>query len=294
MTQNTDVADRHPMDPERVYDRAGQHEWTRHDSTPVNRLAFDTTREYLRECLPAEGRVLDVGGGAGRYATWLASEGYAVTLVDRSTEQCRLARRNCEERGVDDDVRVLEGDLRDPPVEGPFDAVCCLGGPLSHVLDAEERRGALAGFRDLVPDGAPVVVSVLGRLAAVQSVLRNSPTEYSLATELAAHGDYTVDLAREHGVDPEAVPFEAHYYRREEFEADLSAAGLTVDRTVGLEGPATNGARDVASLFEDADDADDSDGPDALDAHLRSVARELREDDAVVDWANHLLAVARA
>lgn len=287
MTPN-DADDRHPMHPERVYDRAGEREWTRHDRTPVNRLAFDTTREYLRETLPESGRVLDAGGGAGRYAVRLASAGHEVTLVDRSAEQCRVARRKAEEHGVDDRVRVREGDLRDPPVAGPFDAVCALGGPLSHVLEADERRAALEGFRDLVPDGAPIVVSVLGRLAALQSIVRNSPSEYSLLTDLAAHGDYTVDLAREHGVDPEAVPFEAHYYRADELTAELEGAGLTVEQLVGLEGPATNGDRDLAALFEESDDAD------ALSANLRAVARELREDRSVADWSNHLLAVARA
>jgi SAM-dependent methyltransferase len=285
MSPSDDAADA-AMDPQRVYDRAGEREWTRHDRNPVNRLAFDATREYLREHLPPEGHVLDAGGGAGRYAAWLASEGYEVTLVDLSAEQCRVARENLTERGLDDRVRVVEGDVRDLPVDGPFDAVCSLGGPLSHVLDADDRRRALAGFRERLPEGAPVVVSVLGRLAALQAIVRNSPAEYSLLTEFAAHGDYTADLAREHGVDPEAVPFAAHYFRADEFEAELTAAGLTVERLVGLEGPATNGDRDVAALFDEGD-------PDALDADLRAVSRELREDRAVVDWANHLLAVAR-
>src|SRR5438046_7822299 len=41
-----------------------------------------TQEIILRHLPPPPGTVLDVGGGTGVYACWLASRGYRVTLVD--------------------------------------------------------------------------------------------------------------------------------------------------------------------------------------------------------------------
>jgi hypothetical protein len=65
-------------------------------------------------------------------------------------------------------------------------------------------------------------------------------------------------------------------------EAELTRAGLTVERLVGLEGP--------ASVMEpELKDA----SPDAIDA-VREVVRMLRDDRTVADLSAHILAICRA
>ena len=58
-------------------------------------LEFARMRDLIGRFLaPPPGVVLDVGGGPGRYACWLAAEGYQVHLVDpvpRLVEQARAA-----------------------------------------------------------------------------------------------------------------------------------------------------------------------------------------------------------
>ncbi|MDL4821996.1 methyltransferase domain-containing protein [Actinomadura opuntiae] len=47
------------------------------------RLELWRTQDVLRRVLPAPpARVLDVGGGPGVHAEWLAADGHAVELVD--------------------------------------------------------------------------------------------------------------------------------------------------------------------------------------------------------------------
>ena len=49
----------------------------------IGRLELARTESLLRRLLPpAPSRVLDVGGGPGRYAAMLAHQGYEVVLVD--------------------------------------------------------------------------------------------------------------------------------------------------------------------------------------------------------------------
>lgn len=269
------------MDPRRYYDEFGDGEWRRLERDPVGRLEFEGTVGALEDHLPPAGRVLDAGGGPGRYAVWLAERGYAVEHLDLSGEQVRIAREKAAEHGVADAVTCRQGDVRALPfAEGAFDAVCCLGGPLSHVLAPAERETAVRELGRVARDGAPVMVSVIGRLNAVRYGLRHGLEDHpGMLPELAETGDYTAELVAEAGGEGWA---ECHFFRADEFEALLEAGGLAVEQLVGLEGPAS-------LLGPDLEEA-----PDAAMSAVREVVASLREDRAVADLSEHILAVARA
>lgn len=279
------------LDPETYYDEYGHEEWDRLEATLGGHLEFEGTTDYLRRYLPDATdeanppRVLDAGGGAGRYSVWLAERGYEVTLVDLSQRQCALAREKAYEHDVAGRVTVERADIRQLPFdEGRFDAVCCTGGPLSHLTEGADRQRALAELRRVARAGSPVFVSVMGRLAVLQNLVRSlqyAPGVPALATD----GTYDAEFAREnlsHLVDPGFTA--CHFFRAAELEAALESADFTVEALVGLEGFAANvGERhDLADLEEAAVDA------------VTEAVREHRTDPAVVDMSNHILAVARA
>lgn len=76
----------------------------------------------LDALLPRRGRALDVAGGAGRHAVWLARRGLEVTLVDVSPVGVDLARRAASEAGVPLDARALNLE-REPLPPGPWDLI---------------------------------------------------------------------------------------------------------------------------------------------------------------------------
>ncbi|NEU56317.1 class I SAM-dependent methyltransferase [Halorussus sp. MSC15.2] len=280
------------MDPRRYYDEFGEGEWERLDANPVTRLEFETTTDYLAEHLPDPEersdsdqttepvRVLDAGGGAGRYALWLAERGHEVTLADISAEQVAIAREKAAERGVGQRVATEQADLRDLPFESEqFDAVCCLGGPLSHVVDAEERERAIRELRRVARPGAPVFVSVIGRLSSVRYGMKHGE-RFGLLKHIAETGDYT-EAAVEELADGEGWA-ECHFFRADEFECELEDGGLTVERLVGLEGPASQLQEELSDVGEEGMD------------EVREIVAQLREDRSVVDTSEHMLAVCRA
>jgi len=76
----------------------------------------------LDPMLPGSGRALDVAGGAGRNAIWLARRGLDVTLADISDVARVLAGARAAELGVA--LRTLAVDLdSDPLPTGPWDLV---------------------------------------------------------------------------------------------------------------------------------------------------------------------------
>lgn len=69
--------------------------------TASNRVGWERTLELLERWLPpAPARVLDIGGGPGRYVAWLAERGYTVQLLDPVPKHVRQARS----RGVEASV----------------------------------------------------------------------------------------------------------------------------------------------------------------------------------------------
>lgn len=49
--------------------------------------------DYVRQCFPSGGRALDLAGGAGRNAIWLAERGWEVTLIDIADAGVEQARQ---------------------------------------------------------------------------------------------------------------------------------------------------------------------------------------------------------
>ncbi|QPV64710.1 methyltransferase domain-containing protein [Halosimplex litoreum] len=273
-------------DPETYYDDHDQAEWDRLTSSLHGRLEWEGTVERLDDELPESGRVLDAGGGAGRYAVWLAERGYDVTLVDPSEGQRDLAREKVAERGLDERVSVAPGDVRELDFDpGAFDATLCLGGPLSHVLDADERTTAARELKRVTADGGPVFVSVMGRLNWLVLYLVSGTEHLTRADELAETGDY--DRAFVDRLDYESMFTETHFFRADEFEGLLAEAGLDVQRLVGLEGLAS--VLSAGPLRDRADELSE----DRL-AGIRRLVDELRDDRTVADMSAHMLAVCRA
>lgn len=76
----------------------------------------------LAHFLPSRGRALEVAGGGGRHAIWLAQRGLDVKLIDISPIGLALARRRAAEAGLA--IDTVEIDLeQQPPPAGPFDLI---------------------------------------------------------------------------------------------------------------------------------------------------------------------------
>ncbi len=127
------------MDPDWLKDRVskyyaecGLQEWERLSRNPYRRLEFDTTMHFLEQHLPKEGRILDAGGGPGRYTIGLAKRGYHVVLLDLASEMLEIARKQIRKADVSEGVRdVVQGSIDDLSMfsDDTFEAVICLGVP---------------------------------------------------------------------------------------------------------------------------------------------------------------------
>ena len=104
----------------------------------------------LAPLLGTAGRAVDLAGGAGRNAIWLASHGWRVTLVDTSEVALALAADRATAAGVD--ITAMRRDLTAEPVpEGPWDLALIV-----HYL----QRDLIGRVVDRLADGGLLAVSV--------------------------------------------------------------------------------------------------------------------------------------
>lgn len=118
-------------------------EWERLES-PSGQLEFGRACSLLSEYLPHRSRVLDLGGGPGRYAMELANFGHRIVLADLSKRLLTNARSTFAEAGIEGQIDGIdEVDACDLGryEDQEFDAVVAFG-PFYHLLDAEERNAA--------------------------------------------------------------------------------------------------------------------------------------------------------
>ncbi|MBR4185648.1 MAG: class I SAM-dependent methyltransferase [Clostridia bacterium] len=157
------------------YNRTAAAEWKRIEGRPE----FLLTCRLLERTIPHGARILDIGGGPGRYSIRLAGRGYDVTLLDLAEENVRLAREMAAEAGVT--IRAVAGDALDAEslVGGPFDAVLLMG-PLYHQTDSRDRARAMTAALNLLKPGGLFFASFILTTADLIDIMKNpdrSPLE---------------------------------------------------------------------------------------------------------------------
>ena len=71
----------------------------------LGQLELVRTQEILRRHLPSPpARILDVGGGTGVHAAWLAEDGYDVHVVDIAPRHVEMVKRTLNSLGVTAEV----------------------------------------------------------------------------------------------------------------------------------------------------------------------------------------------
>ena len=163
--QEKDPAARNEV--ERYYDEEYE-EW---DRLAWHKTEFEVTKRYMREFI-SEGtqKILDIGGGPGRYAIFLTQQGHEVTLLDLSGKNIRQALEKAEEAGVKLDSCIHGDALRLSEYlykEEQFDVVLLMG-PLYHLLRREDREKALWEALRVLKPGGLIFASFISDYAPIQ------------------------------------------------------------------------------------------------------------------------------
>lgn len=261
---------------EQFYDRGTDYEWGR---LARHRTEFAVTQRALADYLPpSPAHVLDVGGGPGRYALWLAAQGYRVTLFDLSAELLTTAQTQAAAQGV-----TLAGYEHGTATDltrfraGAFDAVLLMG-PLYHLIDAAEREQAVREAYRVLRPGGIIGATFITRYAAVRNAAQNDPAW------IVAQADAHTRIL-ETGVHisaPDAGFIDAYFTHPTAIKPLLENGGFTTLDLIACEG--------VISMIEEQVNALEDDNLFNAWADLNY---RLGKDPSVHGAAEHLLYIGR-
>jgi SAM-dependent methyltransferase len=224
---------------------------------------------------PPPARVLDVGGAAGVYASWLASRGYSVHLVDPvplHVQQARDAAAGSFTAALGDARELAEPDAS-------YDAVLLLG-PLYHLVERADRVRALAQAGRVVRPGGVVVAAAISRYASMMDGFYRGFVD---GPGFAAGVLDTLRTGQHRNPRGEQYLFTtAYFHDRDGLAAEVTDAGLDLDAIVPVEGP-LYWAPGLAGRLAD---------PAQRELILDALAR-IEHDPAITGASAHLLAIAR-
>lgn len=237
------------------------------------------TWNVLERILPSSGTVLDIGGGAGVHAEWLARRGFEVELFDPIPLHVTQAQKLAESLPSGQRFSAEEGDARNVlRPDGCADVVLMLG-PLYHLVDVADRMAALAEARRLLRSGGVLVAAGISRFVwamdAYRQQLVSDPATYEWIMDSVETGRSVAE--------PEPTSFLGYFHRPDELRDEIVEAGFSDTAVRGVEGFAWLLA-DLPDILVDATQRD----------QLLSVLQQIEREPTIVGASAHLIASARA
>ncbi len=250
-------------------------------ATGVFQLEHARTQEILTRHLPAPPAVLlDIGGGPGVYAAWLAQQNYEVHLVDPVPAHLEQAQQLSAQQPATPIASITLGDARALPfADARADAVLLLG-PLYHLVHRQDRLAALREARRVLKPGGILCAAIISRFASALEGLFQNTLDDPLFAEIVQR-----DLREGQHRNPTENIFyftEAYFHRVEEIEEEVQTAGFQHLHTLALEG--------VGWLLQDFDAAWHE---PTRRAQILEMVRRLEGERTLLGASAHLLAIAR-
>lgn len=196
---------------------------------PFGVVEYTRTIEIISRVLPPPPAVVaDIGGGPGRYTTWLADAGYQV--IHRDLVPLHVDQVTASSGGQ---VNTAVGDARDLDLtDASVDAILLLG-PLYHLDQREDRLRALRQAGRVARPGAPVLISAISRWA---------PRLHGyLCDQLYREHPGMADLVARVETDGRLLPlfpgsFNGYCHTPAQLRDEIQAASLLIEDLVNVEG----------------------------------------------------------
>jgi SAM-dependent methyltransferase len=249
-------------------------------NTGSGQLERERTRELLTRFLPSvPAAILDVGGGPGAHACWLARRGYHVHLVDITPLHVEMAKEASRLQAEAPLESASVGDARSLSWNAEaVDAVLLLG-PLYHLTDEEDRLHALAEAHRVLKPGGILFAMGVSRFASTMDGLRAGFLKDADFAEIVDR-DLEDGQHRNPTKHPEYFT-DAFFHHPDELRREVAEAGFAVTGVYGVQGPGW--------LIRDFDEWWTN---PVHRERLLKIARVLEAEPSFIGVSAHVMAVA--
>jgi ubiquinone/menaquinone biosynthesis C-methylase UbiE len=238
-------------------------------------LEFERNKELISRYLPAKsGVILDIGGGPGIYAEWLAGLGHSVHLIDPVSKHIRQAQQRAAK--LKRPFKASQGEARQLDFPDSSADVAILHGPLYHLQLRDARIKALKeAHRVLKPSGILLGFAINHTVSTVTGLLNgmiHDPQFYAMC-----QSELTTGMHNPPANWPGILP-EAFFHRPDELCAEVLEAGFTGNKLFAVEGMVWLDSK----YFESRSD------PEKKDA-MMNLLRLTEENPELLSFSPHLM-----
>lgn len=198
----------------------------------MGEFEFERVKSLIEKYIPPSSRVIDVGGGTGKYSEWLANKGHHVHLVDPVLKHINIAKNRAHSSRHKFSVQL--GESRKLNFPNGFADMVILHGPLYHLQKKEDRALAICEAKRVVKKGGIILGFAINYTASTLVGLLNGlihkKTFFKMCKEELTKGMHN---------PPDDFPWllaEAYYHNPVQLKDEFIKQGLTYLNTYAVEG----------------------------------------------------------
>jgi ubiquinone/menaquinone biosynthesis C-methylase UbiE len=272
--------DSHSPKPDEVVDHYASGYEADRLHTGTGQLDRERSRELFKRFLPlAPVTILDVGGGPGGHACWLAKQGYEVHLIDISPLHVQLAQEASQRQPEAPLASANVGDACSLPWNAETADAVLLFGPLYHLTDEKDRLEALREAHRVLKPGGVVLAAGISRFASTFDGLRRGflkdPQFADIVNQDLKNGQH-----RNPANHPEYF-MDTFFHHPEELRKEVAEAGFVFTGIYAVEGPCWL-LPDFAEWWDHEEYRE----------RLLRIVRTLETEPSILGASAHLVAVA--
>ena len=179
-------------------------------------------------------KIIDVGGGTGKYSEWLAQKGHEVHLVEPVSKHIKIAQdRNKKSKKK---FHIHQGESRNLPFPNNYADLVILHGPLYHLQREEDRALAISEAKRILKNGGIILGFAINytasTLAGLLSGLIHKKTFFEMCRD-----ELTTGLHHQ-PVDFPWILAEAYYHNPKQLESEFLHPDLQHLNLYAVEGMA--------------------------------------------------------
>lgn len=179
---------------------------------------FERIKTLIEKYIPNQcSTIIDVGGGTGKYAEWLAKKGHVVHLVDPIKKHIKLAQNRAHK--LKNKFTVNYGEARKLEFPNNFADLIILHGPLYHLQKREDRALCIKEAKRILKNNGIILGFAINYTASTLIGLLNGYIHKKPFLNMCKE-ELTTGLHHQPDVFPWVLA-EAYYHRPEQLKEEF-------------------------------------------------------------------------
>jgi len=196
---------------------------------------FERIKSLIEKHIPSSSsKIIDIGGGTGKYSEWLAKKGHQVHLVEPVPKHIKLAQNRANK--LRNRFSVQLGESRKLEFKNNFADLIILHGPLYHLQKKEDRDLTISEAKRVLKNDGIILAFAINYTASTLVGLLNGLIHknsfFKMCKEELTSGIHN---------PPDDFPWllaEAYYHKPEQLKDEFVNQELTYINTYAVEGMA--------------------------------------------------------